>query len=509
MGQKAYFEFLTAKGIADAGQEKELARLKAALAQPGAKMLLHLHGGLVDQQSGQERAARLAGTGDHAFNAGPDWTQVYIVWRTGAFEELKRNWEELLDKDKLYKAIVSKLISFTAQRLSLPSFEGRAAADVYPLDEDEVMERLLGRGDTREPFADVDTTIDQNRGNETRAVMAPDKTSGELVLEFGAYLAKDLLFQSAIADINAAANDEIDGRSAETDGAVASGQGMLARLDDEVTAEIEPAMITDGKGKSARGLVSFGITLVRHASAIALRVFERFRHHRDHGLHATIVEEVCRELYGDLIGSKVWSWMVRDAALHFGPGGFGNELLGVLPAGTNLRISVTAHSAGAIWASHLLLAMTRDKVGHKIDLCLLAPAVRKDLFVEALLASSARIGRTHMFTMNDAFERRDAVLGHDKGYIYPSSLLYLVSGMFELRDKNAYVDAPLIGLQRFVGVSWLDPAETEAMAAVAQFFAQPDKAISYSKDAMTDADTHGGFDDNPLTLKSVKALFLS
>lgn len=509
MAEKAYFEFLTAKGVADAGQEGELAKLRAALAKPGAKMLLHLHGGLVDQKSGQAGAARLAGAGDFAFNAGPDWTQVYVVWRTGAFEELKRNWEELVDKDKLYKAIVSKLISFTAQRLSLPSFEGRAAADVYPLDEDQVMQRLLGRGDTREPFADIDTTIEQNRDTETRAAMAPNKTSGELVLEFDAYLANDLLFQSAVADINAAANAEIDGRSAATDGSVASGEGMLKRLDDKITAEIEAARSTDTEEESARGLVSFGITLIRHASAIALRVFERFRHHRDHGLHATIVEEVCRELYGDFVGSKVWGWMVRDAALHFGPGGFGNELLGVLPTNGDLRIVVTAHSAGAIWASQLLLAMARDNVGHKTDLCLLAPAVREDLFVEALTASSARIGRCHMFTMNDALERRDAVLGHDKGYIYPSSLLYLVSGMFELRDKNAYVDAPLVGLQRFVDMPWLDPAEAKESAAIAQFFAQADKAISYSKDAMTDADTHGGFDDNTLTLQSVKALFLT
>ena len=44
--------------------------------------------------------------------------------------------------------------------------------------------------------------------------------------------------------------------------------------------------------------------------------------------------------------------------------------------------------------------------------------------------------------MDDKLEREDAVLGHDKGYIYPSSLLYMVSGMFEELDFAVFADAP-------------------------------------------------------------------
>jgi hypothetical protein len=113
-----------------------------------------------------------------------------------------------------------------------------------------------------------------------------------------------------------------------------------------------------------------------------------------------------------------------------------------------------------------------------------------------------------MFTMNDEFERKDAVLGHDRGYIYPSSLLYLVSGLFEESAGAAFPDAPILGMQRFMGATWLDEVEENAAGQrIAAFFQKPDHAISYSPSPdVTTADTHGGFASEPLTLASVRKL---
>lgn len=59
-------------------------------------------------------------------------------------------------------------------------------------------------------------------------------------------------------------------------------------------------------------------------------------------------------------------------------------------------------------------------------------------------------------------------------------------------------------MQRFRGINWLDKSEAADAAAISAFFSQSEKAIHYSLEPkVTDADTHGGFDDNELTLKSV------
>jgi hypothetical protein len=52
----AIFKILTKDGVADPGQEQLLSGLVAELQKPDAKLLLHLHGGLVDQASGEALA---------------------------------------------------------------------------------------------------------------------------------------------------------------------------------------------------------------------------------------------------------------------------------------------------------------------------------------------------------------------------------------------------------------------------------------------------------------------
>ncbi len=506
MADASVFRFFTAKGVGEAGQEASLAALKVRLGEPGAKVMVHVHGGLVDRAAGTASADRLSGTGSDSFGLTPDWTQVYIIWQTGALEEIRRRWTELAKDDRLYQALVRKLIMFLAQRLSLPLMDGRSAADTAPLGEDEILRRIRGEGDKRDPFGVLEQHL-RSADPTSRAVMAPRRTTGALMVEFSKFLAADPLFRLAVADMDAAANTDTASRAAAPAGSVERGEAILARLDGSLKGEIDllassPDDTVPRTG--GRGFVSVGAFVAGRALKAAMGCIERFRGWRDHGLHATIVEEVCREFYGDWIGSTIWGWMVDDAGLHFGQGGFGATLLAMLAADPPERMVVTAHSAGSIWASRMLLAMAGADAKTPIDLCLLAPAVRANLFVEAVTRAAPLVRRCHMFTMDDALESRDAVLGHDQGYIYPRSLLYLVSGLFETKDGEAYPDAPILGMQRFVGVDWLDGAEAADAAAVSAFFAQPDKAIHYSPGSgMTDADSHGGFDDNVLTLKSV------
>lgn len=500
------FTFLTRNGVADSGQEQAVEDFKESLARPGAKLLVHLHGGLVDEAHGVATATRLAGPPPAGWGLSEDWTQAYVVWRTGAWETLRTNWTDLAENDRLYQVVLRKLMEFVAGKLGVPGAAGRSAAAAAQLTPAEIRKRLSGRGDRRDPFAEVDIQIERDTPEGRGPVMAPEE-DGELAIEFQDVLSRDPEFNDVVADIDAVVNEGAPGRAAVMGEISERGRASYERLDLRVRDPIEALKPGLALGRvSPVGVAAF---LLKHAGKIAFRCFKRFRTKRDHGFHATLVEEVARELYGDLIGATIWAMIVKDAADHFAEGGFGRTLLQAISDDNPVHIVVTAHSAGSILASRMLLAIEASGRPIKVNLILLAPAVRTDLFAAMLDDAEDHILRCRMFTMRDELERKDAVLGHDKGYIYPSSLLYLVCGLFEEQGGNPFADAPLLGMQRFVGAPWLgDPTQIAAVQRVADFFSQPDHAIVYAQiPGVTMADTHSGFATEPYTLKSVRALF--
>jgi hypothetical protein len=166
----------------------------------------------------------------------------------------------------------------------------------------------------------------------------------------------------------------------------------------------------------------------------------------------------------------------------------------------------------------LLRAAASKQQMPKIELVFLAPAVRVSLFADALTTGGPLISSFRSFTMSDALERADPVLGAGNGFIYPSSLLYLVSGLFEETKSEAEVDAAILGMQRFFpagdAAAWItDTVERTALVKVATFLgAQPNRVV-YAKinggpGFWTEAFSHTGFNEEQHTLESV-ATFLT
>jgi len=497
------YTILTKNGIADDDQKDILDNLAAELAKPGAKVLLHLHGGLVDQASGEAVAKRLSGTGPDSWQRGSDWTQVYVVWRTGALETIKTNWQDLVHDDRLYQTVVKKLIDFVARRLGVPGVSARGPGS-FAMKEEDILRALRGEAGPR-PFDAIDREVSIERPAGQRATLMGYQSEGELAGDFLEELERDLVFQQAATDIDEAINVPSGARGPELGANQAAGERMRERLDANIKRELEPPVIN---ASGARGIVTSTVFLLEHAGQAAFRCFKRFRSGRDHGLHATIVEEVCRELYGDLVGAKVWGMMVQDAADHFGSAGLGSTLVDILSKNPPENLVVTAHSAGSIWATHLLRAMKAKGMAPGVKLFLLAPAVRTDMFAAMLDDAGDMITRCRMITMTDKLERRDAVLSHDRSYIYPSSLLYLVSGMFEERKAEPYPDAPLLGMQRFTTLAGLVGAEADAAKSITSFFEKADHGIISSPTrGISMADSHGAFDDEPLTLATARSMF--
>jgi hypothetical protein len=152
--------------------------------------------------------------------------------------------------------------------------------------------------------------------------------------------------------------------------------------------------------------------------------------------------------------------------------------------GRPVRIHLIGHSAGAIVQSHLTAELIA--AGRSIEsMVLMAPAVRSDTFRKVVMPHvGTAVKRLGCFMLDDEAEQQDktcqAMLG------YGRSLLYLVSESFETDRRHM----PILGMQKY-----FDAAVGKA-AAVTQFLSPRDKAR---------ATTHGGFDDDVTTMKSVIA----
>jgi hypothetical protein len=246
-------------------------------------------------------------------------------------------------------------------------------------------------------------------------------------------------------------------------------------------------------------------------------------HHRDHGVWATTVEEIGRELYIDAIGGELWGLMKADTAGAFEPGSVseprgGTQFLQALASELNARqaagkslpkLSVVAHSAGSIWTCHFLQHVHQLRANHTLPasfaldrLIVLAPACTFDLFAQLLTVHQAQalFSDFRMFALGDSLEA---------GYweappLYSRSLLYMVSGMFE-----SDADQPLLGMQRY----WHADVYTQpSVMTTRAFLSKPAQhsvfaAVSGPAGLSCDSRRHGAFDDTgthePSTIASV------
>ncbi len=499
----------TANGVLDAVDQPALDTLQQRLTTDSKKILLHLHGGLVSQSNGEAVAAALSGSGPLSYNAGGDYEQIYVVWRTGALETIRINWQDLFNNDQLYRTLFKRLIAYVAGKVIGTEPIGRSVGLAAGLSQAEIERRMTSTDD--EPFADLDRMAEADPIG--RSVITKQISDQQIEAEFKLVLQSSRDFTSVAEDIAASMDWSSEGRSgaAPPHGDAARGKLSLARLSDGVQAELKGE-----RDAAGRGLITSATTLmalIRHATSIAKRVIGRLRNGRGHGIHATIVEEILRELYGDRVGSTIWGMMKTDASDHFGQGKLGSALLDLV-AGSNHQLIITGHSAGSIWASAFLRAAAKASAFPQVKLVLLAPAVRIIEFAAALDEARQLVSTLRIFTMYDSLEKQDPVMGKGTGAIYPSSLLYLVSGLFETTDGSAAPDAPILGMERFIGrdPGWLnDPAEEQAINTVRTYLAGVANSVVYSQSnagagLSTDAISHGGFDNNPLTLASVNSL---
>ncbi|MES9904119.1 MAG: hypothetical protein ABW168_15775 [Sedimenticola sp.] len=434
-----------------------------------SKLVVHFHGGLVNEGKG-EAISRSMHTLYHDV-AHP----VTFIWEAGFIETVSRNLSSLADT-KLFQKVVKYVIRRAASK--------------------------LGGG-------------------------IGDKGSGEemSIREIEAELARTQAFDRFDAGARGAAGvldeAELDAIESEIQAEVELDLADDAEIDSIL--ETEPP-ITDlltsefkaGSGQQQKGLISTG-TLAIHITKIVYRVIKRFIRKRDHGFYPTIVEETLRQLYLADLGKWVWSGMKEIAdsmwdenTLPLGdddhPGRyFLEKLTAHQQANPDFIIDLVGHSAGSIAICHMQRTARASFPGLKIrNISFLAPACTQNLFRKEIVAHPDEYEHFRMFTMQNDLETRDELVPK----VYTRSLLYFISGVLEdevdkviaglelqLRGEKPYNDATHMEVHQFVNAAGLNQL-----------------VLSQTTDAPpglnSESTSHGGFDDDPTTRQSLKALLI-
>jgi hypothetical protein len=459
----------------------DLARLFAKIEQTTAKdhLVIHFHGGLVSRASAEETAEGLL----PCYTAAVAYP-IFFFWRSDLWTTLSKNLGEIAH-EPVFQHLVKRIVQLALSKLK--DHTGARSGGTLPLvsegtlpdDPTSLAEYVALREPDNTKLAGVDLSE-----------MQVEQAQIELETD-------EVLQEESRAISKSAAPDAVD-----SDGTARAGIGRAVEpratlMSAHVQKELAGEGVVDGERV---GLLT-AVTLAKHGIVILSRVIKRYAGKRDHGLYTTVVEEILRELYLDSIGALAWVLMkndTRDAfgadAQIFGGTAFLKELKKWSRQGR--RITLVGHSTGAIYIGNFLeQADALLDPGVKFDVVFLAPACSFEFMNAKLPFFEKRVDRLRLFGLQDARER---------GYwevpvLYPASLLYLVSGLFE----EPTIDMPLVGMQRYF--SNAEPYVTPEISAITKYLR--DKCVwSVAADGPglnCGAERHGGFDRDPATRESL------
>jgi len=154
---------------------------------------------------------------------------------------------------------------------------------------------------------------------------------------------------------------------------------------------------------------------------------------------------------------------------------------------SKVRLHLAGHSAGSILHSYVV-----DRLGRKgwkfESVNFMAPAVRVDLFEETVIPAikNGKVKRYNQFHLSEDMEQKDPTCKSILGY--SRSLLYLVSQSLEQGRTT-----PILGMEKYFN----DKIASKKLANVSTWAAPGRESKST---------THGGFDDDQVTMASMIAL---
>lgn len=440
-----------------------------------SRMIVHFHGGLVSETSAMNMADRLL----------PEYRQtnigypVFFVWESGLLEVIRNNVNEILSEE-FFQKLLLRALQFAGGKVLQSA--GERGTMVTPLDDDHVANQIERMKADQPNFVQM---------TQERMTATSDVTELE-ARQFRDMLESDPGFMAEVQMISNSV--EPPDKAARSRGAEVAGS-KATLMSPEVLADIRREKLTGTEG--TRGIFS-SVRLIKGAITVVIKVVARFARKRDHGFHATVVEEIFREFYVSAVGREIWGLMKKDTADAFGDnplihGGsaFLQQIARVDP-GNQRRILLVGHSAGSEYICNLLRNVNQFLPNdYKFDIVLMAPACRIEFFTDTIRHHGQHVDNIRMFTMHDDLEKKDRLIPA----IYPHSLLYFISGVLE--DE---ADKPILGMERYFTMDTPHYQKPDTGIPDARSFFGTPKRTVFSVSGGTaglesNALSHGGFDD--------------
>ncbi|HTD15675.1 MAG TPA: alpha/beta hydrolase [Chthoniobacterales bacterium] len=466
----------------DSGTDaNDLKEIFAAIDHDGKPVVLHFHGGLVDKNAGVVGANALTPIYEDAGSY-----PIFFVWESGWQEVIQQNLPAIFE-EPIFQKIITRVAQFAKGKVDKASQTGipRAAGGVPLAKETPIRKELNSPEDGREPFSDIDPCL----------VPENDELTAEEQVQFGQKFQDDAVFETLVQEIV---------NSVTPDGEQPAARAATVHTSTKTL--MSPETINELTQPGARGL-STAIMIAKCVGILA-KIIQRFAQRRDHGFYLTIVEEIFRAFYVGNAGRFLWDGMKKDIVDSFGVapdcGGtlFLTELDKLWKSGKRPRITIIGHSAGAIYTCRFLQEV--QSRGFAADLhfnvILIAPACDFNLLAKTIQSAGNRIDGLRIFGMGDDRERKDAIVP----VVYPSSLLYFVSGVIEQEN-----DCPLVGMARYYSPPYDDGTKFPDIDYVRKFaLFQRDHALVWARSTVGDGfncdmTSHGGWASTQATVASV------
>lgn len=492
------------KGDTDREQVRELIRHLMDHDGPGGAVI-HFHGGLVGQAAGRKIAEDL----DVVYReAGA--LPLFFVWEAGLLEVLKNNLGELA-QEMLFEILWKRIVAIV-KRKAMQTIGMKSMNTLPPMD--------TAISDAAIELALQGVSLEGIKLDELPAPENVDELGDKEQAALEAELAFDFPLVTEIKKVSAGllTPQEIEQQEGSK-GAAPIRSSTRSLMDPEAVERY-----VERPNANAKGLISTA-KFIAGVVKIAARCIKRFKKGRDHGLHATVVEEILREFYVGNIGGTVWELMKKDTLDAFGPdpdvhGGtaFLTELRDALPEDHAPVLTLVGHSTGAIYIANLLEKAEQifhDRPDVKFRVVFLAPAITFERCARMVEEHGHRISEIarpklalRMFTMTDEMERKDRMLS----VIYPHSLLYFVSGVIE---KDDHGDKAIVGMERYYSDTRYPDDRFPEIVPFRRYIKGHDTShdhhvvwsvVNADDGFSSSCESHGDFDNDPITRSSLKHL---
>lgn len=492
----------------------EVARIVdgAQASDPGGGLVIHFHGGLNSRPYALGNIVPPLTAKYKEANAYP----LFFVWESSVVESLLNNKYEL-SRDPAFRELIKKVSEWTLKKVSLSgdiSFrgtEGQDIDDIYRLRQE--FDQWFDGKTPSPPVPDRQVPSGPSLLTTKAASTSVDGLTDDILDEID----DDPGFKKAMQE---AYNASLGEQQVPTKGIGTRQKAAIVLLSDEAKDEMFGTAEADARADMSpvreKGVFTW-LAVARFTAKITMAVIKRFRGGTDHGVYCTVVEEVLRSAYGNLVGAGIWNQMKQDTADSFAPG---PDLCGTLvvaklraleQAGRSFkRITLVGHSTGAIYICNFLDAAQAAGLETPLRVVFLAPAVTYSRFAKAIARHrNAGLAEFRMFAMRDDRESADRMLG----VVYTRSLLYFVSGLLEGEALDggftSICDMPVVGMERYL-TSAASRDNPDVKAVLDYLDEKPGRSVwSYSMGQApglnSDSRKHGDFDNDPATLESVLA----